>query len=59
MLLPEIQKWDYAIGMVKVDGLEPTEEMKELIDREKNGEITMADVEKALDIRYKMKKETA
>lgn len=59
MLLPESQKWDYAIGMVKVDGLEPTEEMKELIAKEKNGEITMADVEKALDIRYKMKKEKA
>lgn len=59
MLLPESQKWDYAIGMVKVDGLEPTEEMKELIAKEKRGEITMAEVEKALDIRYKMKKETA
>lgn len=59
MLLPESQKWDYAIGMVKVDGLEPTDEMKELIAKEKNGEITMADVEKALDIRYKMKKEKA
>lgn len=23
------QAWDYAIGMIKVDGLEPTEEFKE------------------------------
>ena len=25
------QAWDYAIGMIKVDGLEPTKEFKEYI----------------------------
>lgn len=29
--------WDYAIGMIKVDGLEPTEELKEYIEKEKRG----------------------
>lgn len=29
------QAWDYAIGMIKVDGLEPTEEFKEYIEKEK------------------------
>ena len=41
------QAWDYAIGMIKVDGLEPT--------KEKKGEITMADAKKFLDKKYKMK----
>ena len=29
--------WDYAIGIIKVDGLEPTEELKEYIEKEKRG----------------------
>ena len=35
------EAWDYAIGMIKVDGLEPTKEFKEYIEKEKCGEITM------------------
>ena len=31
MLVSRDKKWDYAIGMIKVDGLEPTPEMKELV----------------------------
>lgn len=34
------EAWDYAIGMIKVDGLEPTAEFKEYIDREIRGELT-------------------
>lgn len=55
MLVKADKKWDYALGMIKVDGLEPTPEMKELIEREKRGEITMDEVKKALDRKYKMK----
>lgn len=55
MLVREDKAWDYAVGMIKVDGLEPTPEMKELIEREKRGEITMEQVREALDQRYKMK----
>ena len=55
MLVSRDKKWDYAIGMIKVDGLEPTPEMKELIEKEKRGEITMEQVREALDQRYKMK----
>lgn len=29
------QAWDYAIGMIKVDGLEPTEDFKKYIEKEK------------------------
>ena len=28
MLVKADKKWDYALGMIKVDGLEPTPEMK-------------------------------
>ena len=49
------QAWDYAIGMIKVDGLEPTKEFKEYIEKEKKGEVTMADSKKFLDKKYKMK----
>ena len=55
MLVSRDKKWDYAIGMIKVDGLEPTPEMKKLIEQEKRGEITMEQVREALDQRYKMK----
>ena len=49
------QAWDYAVGMIKVDGLEPTEEFKEYIEKEKHGEITMDDAKRYLDKKYKMK----
>ena len=51
------QAWNYAIGMIKVDGLEPTKEFKEYIEKEKRGEITMEDEKKFLDKKYKMKDE--
>jgi hypothetical protein len=47
--------WDYAIGMVKVDGLEPTQEMRKLIEQEKRGEITKDDIYHKLNQRYRMK----
>ena len=56
MLAREDKKWDYAVGMVKVDGLTPSLIMKELMQREKRGEITMKQVREALDRKYKCKK---
>ncbi len=52
------QAWDYAIGLIKVDGLEPTDDFKEYIEKEKKGEITFEDAKRYLDKKYKMK-ETA
>ncbi len=49
------QAWDYAVGMIKVDGLEPTEEFKKYIEKEKRGEVTMADIKRYLDKKYKVK----
>lgn len=39
--------------MVKTAGLEPSVEMKGLIEKEKKGEITMDEVKKSLDRIYK------
>ena len=34
MLVSADKKWDYALGMIKVDGLEPSPEFKKLIEKE-------------------------
>ena len=49
------QAWDYAIGLIKVDGLEPTEDFKKYIQKEIAGEATMEDLKRYLDKKYKMK----
>jgi hypothetical protein len=53
--MTDTQAWNYAVGMIKVDGLEVTPEFKEYIEKEKKGESTMADVKQYLDKRYKVK----
>ncbi|MBE5900184.1 MAG: hypothetical protein E7279_11420 [Lachnospiraceae bacterium] len=53
------QAWDYAVGMIKVDGLEPTEEFKEYVEKEKRGEVSMEDIKKYLDEKYKVKEDYA
>ena len=53
--MTDIQAWNYAIGMIKVDGLEPTKEFKQYIEKEKRGEVTMEDVKRFLDKKYKVK----
>ncbi len=55
MLVSTDKKWDYALGMIKVDGLEPSPEFKKLIERESHGEMTTEDMRKVLDKKYKMK----
>jgi len=49
--------WDYALGIIKVDGLEPSPEFLELVEKEKRGEITTNDIIKTLNEKYKMKEE--
>jgi hypothetical protein len=50
--------WDYAIGLIKIDGLEPTSDFLKLVEKEKRGEMTMADIEHELGKRYRMKGDT-
>jgi hypothetical protein len=49
------QAWDYALGIIKVDGLEPTQEFLDMAEKEKRGEITLKDIKLALDAKYRMK----
>ncbi len=55
MLVSTDKKWDYALGMIKVDGLEPSAEFKKLIEKEQRGEMSTEDMRKVLDKKYKMK----
>ncbi|MBQ3305353.1 MAG: hypothetical protein IJH25_06830 [Clostridia bacterium] len=45
--------WDYAIGLIRVDGLEPTEDFKKYIELEKTGKATTRDLKEYLDKKYK------
>lgn len=42
MLVSTDKKWDYALCMIKVDGLEPSDEFKKLIEKEKRRKGGMA-----------------
>lgn len=37
--------WDFAIGMMQVDGVKPDKEYLELVEKEINGEITLEEME--------------
>lgn len=45
-------KWDIALGLIKVDGLEPTPEFLELVEKEKAGEISTDDIRHTLNKKY-------
>lgn len=57
MLVSADKKWDYAFGMIRVDGLEPSKEFKKFIEKKKRGEMTTKDMRKMLDMKYKMKEQ--
>lgn len=37
--------WNYAIGMMQVDGVKPNQEYLDLVEKEINGEITLDEME--------------
>lgn len=47
------QAWNYAIGLLKVDGLEPSQDFMEYIEKEKRGELTLEQLKEYLDSKYK------
>ncbi|MDR1088292.1 MAG: antitoxin VbhA family protein [Coriobacteriales bacterium] len=47
--------WDYALGLIKIDGLEPTQEFLEMVEKEKRGDMTLDEIEQELGRRYRMK----
>ena len=56
MAVTENERPRYDIETIKVDGIEPTPEMKELLEKEKRGEITMEEIRDMFNRRgYRMK----
>ena len=46
------QAWNFAIGIVQLDDIKPSEEFLELVERQKRGEITNEDIRKELFRKY-------
>ncbi|MCQ2514342.1 MAG: antitoxin VbhA family protein [Ruminococcus sp.] len=51
------QAWDYAIGVVQLDGIKPSDEFLKLVEKEKNGDITGEDIKQVLYKKYKVKED--
>ena len=49
------QAWNFAIGIVQIDGIKPSDFLLELVEKEKRGEITGADIRRALYEKYAVK----
>lgn len=50
--------WDFAVGLIEVDRLKPTEDYKKYIELEKKGKATTQDLKKHLDKKHKDKGES-
>ena len=50
--------WDYALGLIKIDGLTPTPEFMAMVEKEIRGEMTLSEIESSLNKKYKMKGDT-
>ena len=50
--MTDAQAWDFAVGMTRMAGLEPTQDFIQYIEKEKRGEVTMADIKQFLDEKY-------
>ena len=56
MKVTETKRTVYDAGTIKIGGFEPTLEMKELLEKEKRGEITMEEIRGIFNSRrYRMK----
>ncbi|WP_288925303.1 antitoxin VbhA family protein [Aminobacterium colombiense] len=47
--------WDFGIGMVQIDNMKPSPELREMIKKEIQGEITMEEIDEALYELYRVK----
>lgn len=52
------QAWDYAIGIVQLDGIKPSDDFMELVEKEKRGEMTGDDIRRVLYKKYTVKEGT-
>lgn len=55
MAMTNQKAWDYAIGIVQIDGIKPSDDFMELVEKEKRGEITGDDIRRVLYKKYKVK----
>lgn len=49
------EAWNYAIGIVQIDGIKPSDDFLELVEKEKRGEITGDDIRRILCKKYTVK----
>ncbi|MCL2367060.1 MAG: antitoxin VbhA family protein [Oscillospiraceae bacterium] len=53
------EAWDYAIGLVQVEGITPSEDFLALVEKEKQGELTNDDIRKVLLKKYQVVEDAA
>ena len=41
--------WNYALGLIKIDGLTPTAEFPAMVEKEIQGEMTLSEIETSLN----------
>lgn len=58
MAMTNEKAWNFAIGIVQMDGTKPSDDFLELVEKEKRGEITGDDIRRVLYNKYKVKKES-
>jgi len=49
------QAWNFAIGLVQIDGIKPSDDFLKLVEKEKCGEITGDDIRCILWTKYAVK----
>jgi len=57
MAMTNEKAWDYAIGVVQVDGIKPSDDFLELVEKEKKGEMTGEDIRRVLNRKYTVKED--
>jgi len=50
--------WNYAIGIVQVEGIKPANDFLELAEKEKRGELTSDDIRRVLVKKYTVVEDT-
>lgn len=45
--------WDFAVGMAQLDGNKPSAEMLDLIEQQKQGNVSDSDIRQRLTDKYK------
>ena len=55
MVMTNEKAWDFAIGVVQIDGIKPSDELLKLVEQEKKGEITNQDIRNFLYEKYAVK----